>query len=311
MHFMQDPLQGAAMPAGQPGPQQAAQNIPQIVRGRSGWYPRWWILAAFCSTITFIVGRLLWTPILCPDPGLRVTRAFICQVSNWPEPVQALLALLLIVGLFCGFYLLAFTIGFGPVEVYRNERSVFATTLRAMSEFGPLYPLLMLYGSVALVFIFVMWWLDVLRPFTFAFLGISVFLAMCCQFHRFRPDERRSCLILAGLLTIVVFAVEIMFKPNFMSDLLRADELLLLCVQAILVLVMIWLIIRRPPPDPQLTAQDATNINIDRAATPLFALGSIMPFRHIFAPRPVMPGQANANNQGTPPGPQAPGPQAP
>lgn len=283
---MQDPLLHTfpePEPANQAN-QAIDRDVPTIGRGRLGWYPRWWILAAFLCSIIIVIGLLVWQPLLCPDQGNGTAPALICHITSWVSPVHVALIWLLLLA--CWFVA---ALGFNLVEVPRAERSTVGEILRSLSEFGPLHTMLLIQGGVALVIINIMWWLDNSPPIAFTFLSIVVFLANCSLFQRMAPAARRLSLIGYGIVSLGCLVVEVLLKPNFLFPLFHAppqEVWPLVCTQVLLIFVGIGAIFWRPRDTTQLTARQAMTRNVRRFDSPFAALASVWPFNRIFTPRP-------------------------
>jgi len=269
----------------------AGRNIPDIIGPRGGWYPRWWIISAFFSSIVITIVILLWNTALCRPHG--TTLPFICNYTNWPSVGQ----IPLIWVLFLVLWYPIFSIGMKQVEIPGTKRSRFGNIVRSFSQFGPVDSLILLQGCIALSLIIVMWWLDLSTPLSFAFLCILVFLANCSFFQRLFTEDRITFIRIYGLTALVGIIIDIFFKPNFWSHVSSNSELPLFCVQIILLIVGVITFFWRPRPDAQLTAQQQRNRNINRLTGPFALLGTLWPFRYIFPPRPVGTGpQGNPGN---------------
>ncbi len=266
----------------------ANRNIPDIVGPRGGWYPRWWLLSAFLSSIVVMLLILLWNVMLCRQTG--GVQPPVCNYTRLPSVVQVPAIWII----FLGFWLLTLSIGIKQVELPASKRSSFGNVLRSFSQFGPVRALLIVQGCIALLLIIVMWWRDQSTPLSFAFLCIIVFLAHCSFSQQLIPEDRRTGLLVYAFLALCGFFAEWIFKTNFWPPSDNAWPLL--CVQGILLIVGVIAFFRRSRAATQRTAQDQLNINIDRQAGPLAVLRRVWPLSRIWPPRPIgAPG--NAGNQ--------------
>ncbi len=271
-------------------------HIPNVVGSRSGWYPRWWLLAALLFCIIMVIGMLLWTPVICPD---QQHQPLICSVTSLPYLLQVLLIWLIF--FLCWFPLSIF--GISLVEVPRRDYSLVGSALRSISQFSALHPMLLIQGGVALVLLDVMWWLSNSPPDSFAFLGIIVFLAHCSFFQRLDPRVRRSYFIGYGVLALIAFTAQALLRRDFFSRWPTNDEWPLISVEVVLFIigiVAVVLEISRPRRAAQLTAQQARNANINQVASPFNVLRSMYPFSRIFPMRPPVVNRANQPPPGNP-----------
>ena len=256
-------------------------HVPDIVQGRAGWYPRWWLLAALCYCIVMVILMLLWMPVICPAQQ-RQSLPLICQVTNAWYPVKVFLFWLV----FIAFWLLFVAFGIGLVEVPQRDENPAGKVLRTMSQFSALYYMLLFQGLIAFILINVMWWLDRSPPAAFATLGVAVFLAHCSLFDRTDRRSQRGYVIGYAILTLVNLAVQMTFKRDFFTRPRPADEWPLLCVEFLLLVIGIAAIFYRPRHPQYRSAQEARDGYIDQTTQPWQVLRGIWPFSRLFPPPP-------------------------
>jgi hypothetical protein len=263
---MQQPILRTAPPVNQP----VNRNVPNIIGNRGGWYPRWWVLSAFISSVLLLLLTLFGRFFAC-----SATSVGLCNVASWHPVLQVAV----IWAAFVLIWLLAFIFGVGTIEVPRRDRSSAAEFFRSLSEFGPLRFLLLLYGVIALWLLVVLWFLDRTTPISFAFLSMVVFVANCSFFHGHSAVEQRRYLIGYGVIALFAFIMTALYRSQ------NVAESPFLLAEGLLILSCIVAVIRRPR-QAQLTAQQLVNANINRAASPLYVLRSLWPINRFFPNRP-------------------------
>jgi hypothetical protein len=266
--------------------------MPNLWRSRGGCYPRWWVLAAFLLASLSVLVILLWSPLLCPRQPARLSLP-ICTIAIWPVLLQILILWLL----FAALGVLTFMLGVGLIEVPRRERNRVVDVVRAASEFGPLHPMLLLQGALALCGIIALWWLDRTPPVAFALLSILVFVANCSFFQRIPQIVRRYYVMGYGFLSLIGLILAFLLKHYLQTGIPEGDQPLL-ASEALLVLLGIGAIFWHPRPEQPLTAQEALDESIAQVATPLYALRSMPGMNRLWPNRPI---QAD-NQQNPPPG---------
>lgn len=266
----------AVQPAQAQPEEPLSESLRDTIRQYAGWYPRWWLLAAFLCTLAIVAGMLTWDGLLCPSVRVNSSEALICHVPDVPYMLQILLIWLL----FGLFWLLTFTFGFKPAELPTNQPGIFSQILYSCTAFGPLHPALLAQGAISLLIINIMWWHDNSPPIPFALLAISVFIAHCSLFHHSPPARQRLYLSAYGLLCLLLLLVEALFKRNFQVHL--GGEWPLLTIEILLIFVGVGAIFWRTrttrPARHQLPATMSSSIS------PLTVLSSLWPFRHLFPP---------------------------
>ncbi len=185
-------------------------DVPDVVRTRRGWYPRWWLLSAYLCTLIVVVGALLWAFAPCNMHGSFNS---LCEGHAW-QPWQIVAS---IWAVFLVSYFLFLIFGMGPIEMpayapdeQKQQSDDFIRFLKAISEFGPMSTMLILYGFVVLIGIFLMWFLNGLQPAIYALATIYVFVAHCCDFHRRSAGDRVARLLVYAFFTFVL-AVIVLF----------------------------------------------------------------------------------------------------
>ncbi|GHO81414.1 hypothetical protein KSD_91850 [Ktedonobacter sp. SOSP1-85] len=254
-----------------------SESLRDIIRQYAGWYPRWWLLAAFLCTFTIVAGMLTWDGLLCPSARISSNDALICHVPNVPYLLQILLIWLL----FGLLWLLIFTFGFKLAELPTDQPGTLGRILHACTAFEPLYPALLAQGAISWLLINIMWWRDNSPPIPFALLAISVFIAHCSLFHHSPPARHRLYLSTYGLLCLLLLLAEVLFKRNFQAHL--GDEWLLLTIEILLVFVGIGAIFWRSQPTRPTRHQLPASMNA--SISPLTVLSSLWPFNHLFPPQ--------------------------
>lgn len=246
------------------------RDVPNIVGNRSGLYPRWWILSAFVTSILAILLLLLGPHIACSATGN------LCHFTTWHPIIQVLViwaAVILI-------WFLALIFGIGSIEVPRRERSRPAEFISSFSEFGPLHPLLLIFGALALCGLIAMWIFDSTTGLAFAFCSIVVFVANASLFFRRTGYQQRSSLIGYGILGLLGLVFTLLYRLQ------NPHEQPFYLAEAVLIIVGIWAIFWRPRPAQTLTAQEQLDANIAQATSPLNILRSFWPFNRLFPNRP-------------------------
>src|SRR5438552_3563787 len=124
----------AALPDPQQG-QNAGSNRLDISRPYRGWYPRWWLLSAFFSSLMIGIWALVGHFVCGPA---TTANALICQVQVWSDwriclPVVAIWVLFLL------GWLIAFMLGTGPLEISKQKNNPITNFLRVVSDFQPIY----------------------------------------------------------------------------------------------------------------------------------------------------------------------------
>ncbi len=246
------------------------QNVPDIVGNRGGLYPRWWILSAFVTSILAIMVLLLGPYFPCSATGN------LCHLTTWNPVVQVLV----IWAAFILIWLLALIFGVGSIEVPRREVSRLAEFIRSVSEFGPLHPLLLIFGAIALCALAVMWIVDSTSPFAFAFCSIVVFIANASYFFRHNGRQQRGYLIGYGVLALAALILTLLFR-------LQSDMEPYFLAEALLIGIGVWAIFWHPRPTRQLTAQEQLDQSNAQARRPLYILRSFWPINRFFPNRPV------------------------
>ena len=246
------------------------QQMPNVVGMRGGLYPRWWILSATILSLIMIV-LLLFGPFFPCS-----ARSSFCQISSWHPLIQVGLVWLA----FIIIWLVSLIFGVGGIEVPRRERTRTAQFFRSISEFGPLRPLLIIYGAIALCALIAMWLLDRTTPLAFAVASLVVFVANASLLFRRSGRNRRAALIGYGVLGLIALILTLLYRLQN-----RADSPFLLA-EGLLIIIGIWAIFWHPRPDQQLTAQQQRNAGIARSASPLYILRSLWPINRFFPNRP-------------------------
>lgn len=244
----------------------------QNIQHYAGWYPRWWLMAAFLCTVSMLIGMIAWDVLLCPGRNNGSNEALICHLADAAYIVQIGLIWLF----FLCLWLLAFMFTFKVTEVPTRQQSRAGKLLRASTDFVPLHSALLIQGILSAILINVMWWVNNSPVIAFALLSISVFVAHCSLFYRSSPEQRRLYLAGYGLLSLILLLIEGLFKHHFQAHL--ADEWLLLCIQGLLVLIGVIAIFWRLQPAAQRTTQAPSHIEASDQLSPLTILGSLWPF---------------------------------
>src|SRR5690242_4165573 len=141
---------------------QPREAVPNPVGNRAGWYPRWWLLAAFVCSLAIGIGVALWAPLICP-PHTPQAQAFVCGVATWPSIPQILLIWLVFILVWWGISIF----GVSSVEIPRVGANPLGPMLEALTRFDSLNSLLYIQGCIALVIINVLWWLNNTPPLAF------------------------------------------------------------------------------------------------------------------------------------------------
>lgn len=264
------------------------RNVPNIARGKLGWYPRWWIISALLSSIVIVLIALIAPYSTCTLQG---PFHFVCDFNGWNPIFQVLC----IWALFGVFWLLAVALGVRAIEVPRreHERSALAKFFRSLSQFGSLHSLLLFYGLIAIGLLFTMWWMQKTTFLAFSFASIVAFVANCSFFQRISRRQRRVYLMLYGLQGIVgLFMIGIFHRFN-------APEMPFLLLEGLLVLVGIIALFRPVPLEDTLTAQEILEESIRQSMAPSYTLRNMWPFNRFFSNRPLGAPPRN-RGQGTP-----------
>jgi len=271
---MQEPLLRADLDLDQHN----ADPIPDAVGRRGGWYPRWWIISSLFCTAVVIGGYLLWNRQGAPCM-IHGAFAGLCQANSWPEWGQDLLVIPGIWLIFLFFWVIALMFGTPAIEIPRPRYGIIARAFRAISEFGPVQPILLFYGLVALFGIILMWWYQRFDPATFALAAIVVFVAHCSFFHTLDPQQRKWYLAgygmsaLGGIILMVVLG-------RYIGPIIVTEFVILG--------VGIWsLFFWNPQPARPLTPQEQLDASLSNTVTPLYVLRSTWPMNRLFPNPPI------------------------
>lgn len=235
------PSPGGTGSAGGSGPtaNTVVADLPSQLRG---WYPRWWLLSAIGSYIfvLLVIGlRYGACAVVQSDQG-------ICRSDNptsWQQQAMIVGAIWL---LFLLGWLFSYAFGFGPLEVVKQGDSL-TRFLRSMTQFTPIYSLLLTYAGISLISIIVFWRLNYFQPVAYALACIVIFVAISCLLHRTPPENRRS--IIGGCIFLSVIGAVVMFY-------LGPTQPIILGTECLIVLVGGWMFFR---PRRQSTATASTN----------------------------------------------------
>lgn len=298
------PLQNQWAQWNQPAPdpqvnaqgEQANANAPlNVTAPYTGWYPRWWLLAAFCCSIIISLGQLLWQPVICSNDTLPLC-SFVDRFSY--------LMILPMWLLFLAFWYGIFVVSVGHVEFPRRGRNTYGNFVRNISQFHSLSTLIIIQGFIAFVLLNVLWWINRTTPLAFAMLTIVAFVGHCCLFYRLAVDIRRLGFMIYGFVAVMLLVLEITLHPNFVGHWPSGDEWPLLLTEVLLLVVGVIALINtfRYRSTLAQTAIDAHNQSIDNSITWWAALRSVWPLSYLFPVRPVAHAnqpdpQAQQNNQ--------------
>ncbi|GHO46298.1 hypothetical protein [Ktedonospora formicarum] len=253
----------------------------EAIRSYMGWYPRWWLLSAFFSSLIVITGLAIWDTWLCSISQLETNAALICHLKGMPYLIQIVLIWLL----FALLWLLMFIFCFKPIEVSSKQQGRIANLLRAASNFKPLRPVLVVQGILSWLLIIILWWRDDSPPVAIAMLAICVFLAHTHLFYRSTSERKRLYLSAYGMLCLSLLFIELLFKRNFQTHL--SSEWPLISFEIIMVFIGIGAMLWHHQPDTQ-TSIITQPLPIRQHASrisPLTVFSALWPFNHLFPPR--------------------------
>lgn len=160
-------------------------------------------------------------------------------------------------------WFVAYVFGLGPLEIPGKRGSGLATFFRAISDFGPIYIPLMIYGVLAFCSIVVTWFLGYFQPVPFAIASIVVFVANCSFLYRRSQLERRG--VLVGYAILALFGILLMVLLNRLQWFLFFMEIVIVFIGV----WALWSIFRlQPLSSRQLTPQEELDAAIARTISP-------------------------------------------
>jgi len=170
-----------------------------ITRQYSVWYPRWWLLSAFFCTLLIGILKLIeyWT---CTPPT-----ALLCQIDSWTDWRQVIVVGIIWLIFLLG-WLFAFNLGVRPIEIAKQQSPI-TRFFRAISQFGTISLLLLVYGIIALACIIVIWVFNRFNPTIFALASIIIFVANYNFLYKRSLEERRSFIITYAVLALICLGV--------------------------------------------------------------------------------------------------------
>ena len=280
----------------QPTPPLEHEGVPMplnVTTPYRGWYPRWWLLSAFCCSIIVALGAVLWRPVMCRDET-----ALLCGIVDRASFIMIIPIWLLFLGLWYGIF--AFSIG--PVEFTQRGSSNFGSFVRTASQFRSRRVFIVLQGLLAFVLVNVLWWLNRTTPLAFAMLTIVAFVGHCCFFHQLEVNQRRLSFILYAATSLILLMLEVTLRPNFFNHWPPGDEWPLLLTELLLVIVGIIAIINvlRSGLATAQTATDAHNQNINNSISWWVTVRSVWPLSRLVPVRPVTAANRQQQNQPNP-----------
>jgi hypothetical protein len=263
-----------------------ATQLPDLAEPYRGWYPRWWLLSALtCGAL--IGGLELASKFVCT--GGEAEQTLLCQFETWTDPGRQTLIIGVVWLLFLLLWFPAHIFGVSYIEIYK-KRGPIANTFAVISEFGPIYILILIYGTLAFCYIVVIWYLgQYFNPIAFSLASLIIFVAISCFLYRQPPAQRRMSIL--GFAFMGAFCIAIMFA-------FKRIQIPILVTEIVAIVVCGVLFSRRQPPSTQLTPEERLAYAQSDLITPAGVWTSLL-----HSLRPNRQAVANNPNQTTQPQP--------
>jgi hypothetical protein len=239
-------------------PIQGQNEIPPDPSARyRGWYPRWWLLSAYCCYI-FFGGAMLLRPVLCLG---SLSTSIACQFSTWTDWQRQMIVVAFIWVLFLIGWLISHILGVRYIELSQGERTAVGSAVRTISEFKIIYPPLYIYGIVAFVAIVVAWMTNHVQSVFFALASITVFVVNSCYLYTRQEEDRRMYML--GYVVLAIGGIVALMLIGPLQIIIFVSMVVVIVVS---LLVFFW---TRPPKSsgnvqpPSLTAQNAATVTVN------------------------------------------------